>query len=184
MRKLTLIITFILLTTSIHAAAADGADLANEPSDVAELAIRLYKEFGRVPTVVEYNAGIIGHNLSARYLGYSVLPYHFPYRPFLPQPPYNERFKEVAVWEPFLKNMEAMANLLAKIVQEQEHDPIIIDGVMSERGEEIMKKVLAISIEEAKEYIDAINKSKGVLFDSKAYISSRMREKEKSGHNF
>lgn len=171
MRKLSSIIAFILLTTSVH--AADTVDI-NEPSGVAEMAVSLYRKYGRVPTIKEYNLGVVYNNLTARYYGHldDILPYHFPYKP-LPPPEsgYTELFKEMVIWRNFEKQVWVIMRLLVDSIQDEEH--IVIDEL--EHREEIMEGLLAICTEEAKEYIDAINKSTGISF-AKTYIENKMKE--------
>jgi len=186
MRKLSLIIAFILLTTSIHAADAKG--IADAPSDIAEFAIGLYKKYGRIPTAKEYNDAITLGNAVARYydIPEEMFPYHFPYRP-IPVPPsgYSEYAKET-VWQGFLNQMETIGSKLANFM-EKVGELNIVDGIVDEHGEEVLKRITWVSMEEAKEYMDALSKALNIQIDTKAYIDSRIKEnaeKEKSDHNF
>lgn len=81
MRKLTLIIAFILLTAFIH--AANGAEVgpdAHDTSEIAEVAIQYYTEFGRTPTNKELNEMIFYYNLMRRFRDFNArcISYAFP----------------------------------------------------------------------------------------------------------
>jgi len=184
MRKLSLTIAFMLLITSIY--AADPENMGDELSDIAGLAVRFYRDHGRTPTVKEYNDAVAQNNLAARYYGEPnyILPYHFPYRP-LPVPPsgYTESAKGL-IWQSYQSRMLFMANVLVGFAQKKGD---LVYNVVDEHTEEILGKIIAISVEEAKEYTDALNKALNIQIDTKAYIDSRIKEnaeKEKSGHNF
>lgn len=82
MRKLSLIIVFILLTTSIHAAnSAEVGPNANDTSAIAEIAVQGHALFGRTPTNKEFNEMIFYCNLSSHLKDSNArhIPYVFPH---------------------------------------------------------------------------------------------------------
>jgi len=81
MRKLTGIIAFILLTASIHANSAEFGSDAHDLSEIAEIAIQYYTEFGRTPTNKEFNEMIFYCNLSSHLRDSNArhIPYTFPH---------------------------------------------------------------------------------------------------------
>jgi len=86
----------------------------------------------------------------------------------------------------FLNQMETIGSKLANFM-EKVGELNIVDGIVDEHGEEVLKRITWVSMEEAKEYMDALSKALNIQIDTKAYIDSRIKEnaeKEKSGHNF
>jgi len=81
MRKLSLIIAFILLTTSIYANSAEFGPDAHDLSEIAEIAIQGYTIHGRTPTNKEFNELIFYCNLSSHLKDSNArhIPYVFPH---------------------------------------------------------------------------------------------------------
>jgi len=80
MRKLSSIIAFILLTTSVHTNSAEVGPNANDTSAIAEIAIQGHAIHGRTPTNKEFNDLIFYFNLSSHFKNPNAprIPYVFP----------------------------------------------------------------------------------------------------------
>jgi len=80
MRKLTVIIIFILLTTAAYTNSAEVGPNANDTSAIAEIAIEGYTIYGRTPTNKEFNELIFYFNLSSHHKNPNAprIPYAFP----------------------------------------------------------------------------------------------------------
>lgn len=81
MRKLTVIIICIFLATTVYANSAEVGPKPADISAVAEIAVRYYTTFGRVPTNEELNMMIFHVNLGLLFSNPKArrVPYAFPH---------------------------------------------------------------------------------------------------------
>lgn len=80
MRKLTAIIICIFLATAVYANSAEVGAKPTDASAVAEIAVRYYTTFGRIPTNEELNTIIFHVNLGRLFSNPKAqrVPYAFP----------------------------------------------------------------------------------------------------------